>query len=251
MSSPLVSIIIPCYNAQSTISQTIESVINQTYKDWEMLIIDDCSSDNSGEIIKKYVSRDIRIKYFQTPAPTGSPSIPRNIGLENANGTYVAFLDADDLWLPKKLESQIEFMEQNNINFVYSDYEKIDYMGNRNNRIIKMPSVSSFWDVIETCTIPCLTVMMTRDIIGNTRFKPIAKEDFAFWLDILKKDVKAYNSGGVQALYREQQKSRSSNKFKMIQDQWRLLRHIEGVKPIVASYFMFKYLIFGFLKYIR
>lgn len=249
--TPLVSVITPVYNASHVIKETIESVINQTYKDWELLIIDDCSYDNSAEIIKKYADKDKRIKYLKTSHSSGSPSLPRNIGIDNAKGEYIAFLDADDIWLPNKLSVQIQFMEENKINFVYSDYEKIDYRGNRNNRIIKMPKQSTFWDVIETCTIPCLTVVLNRDIIGETRFKDIPKEDFAFWLDILKKDTHAYNVKGVHALYREQPNSRSSNKFQMIKNQWRVLRQIEGVKPVVASYFMLKYLFYGIKKYIK
>lgn len=246
-----VSIITPCYNASSTIEETIKSVLNQTFSNWEMLIVDDCSSDNSADIIKEYAKKDVRIKYFKTALPSGSPALPRNIGIEKASGNYIAFLDADDLWIPEKLEKQIKFIETSNHQFVYSNYEKVDQEGKRNKRIVRLPSKSTFWDVIETCTIPCLTVILSRTLIGNTRFKEIAKEDLAFWLDILKKNVTAYNCNGTLALYREQPKSRSANKFNMIKNQWRLLRNIEGVKPIVASYFMCIYLIHGFIKYLK
>lgn len=142
-------------------------------------------------------------------------------------------------------------MEKNDYQFVYSDYEKMDFAGQRNNRIISMPAQSSFWDVVETCTIPCLTAILTKDIIGDSRFLNIPKEDFAFWLTILKKNVNAYNTGMVHALYREQRQSRSSNKYQMIKNQWYVLRNIEGVKPLVASYFMFKYLFHGLSKYLK
>lgn len=247
----MISIITPCYNAGNYISHTIESVINQTFKDWEMLIIDDCSTDNSRLIIEEYASKDSRIKYLKTDYPSGSPSLPRNIGIEKSSGKYIAFLDADDLWIPEKLEKQILFLESNDYSFIYSDYEKMNYLGERNNRLVKMPRTSSFWDVIETCTIPCLTVLITKDIIGPTRFKSTPKEDFVFWLDILKKGVTAYNTGFVLAIYREQPHSRSSNKLSMIRNQWTVLRRIEGVKPIVASYFMIKYLLHGILKFIK
>jgi len=249
--NPIVSIITPCYNAEKFLTQTIESVISQSFYNWEMLIIDDCSTDTSRQIIESFATKDSRIKYFKTDSPSGSPSLPRNIGIEKACGKYIAFLDADDLWLPDKLEKQIGFIESKDYSFIYSDYEKVNPLGARNNRIIRMPESSSFWDVIETCTIPCLTVLLTKDIIGNTRFKPIPKEDFAFWLDILKKGVNAYNLGEVLALYREQQQSRSSNKLDMIRNQWTVLRKIEGVKPFVATYFMFKYLFHGFIKFVK
>lgn len=251
MMPPIVSVITPCYNAEHYLTQTIESVINQSFQNWEMLIIDDCSSDNSRQIIESFATKDSRIRYFKTDAPSGSPSLPRNIGIDNSEGQYIAFLDADDLWFPDKLEKQVRFMEENGHSFIYSDYEKMNFLGKRDNRIIKMPKTSSFWDVIETCTIPCLTVMMTRDIIGNSRFKSIPKEDFAFWLDILKKGIKAFNVSEVLALYREQRQSRSSNKFDMIKNQWTVLRKIEGVKPFVASYFMVQYLFHGFFKFLK
>lgn len=248
---PLISIITPCYNASSVITHTIESVLAQTYHNWEMLIVDDCSADDSAEIIKKYSEKDSRIKYFKTEKASGSPSLPRNIGIENARGKYIAFLDSDDLWLPEKLEKQEAYAEENGYNFLYSDYEKINDEGVRHNRIVRMPGKSSFWDVIESCTIPCLTVFLTKDIIGKTRFKSIPKEDFIFWLDILKKDVIAYNVGEILALYREQKSSRSSNKFEMIKSQWEILRNVEGVKPFLASYFLMKFIFLGFLKYIK
>ncbi len=247
----LVSIITPCYNAGKTIVETIESVLSQSYPDWELLIVDDCSTDNSAEIIQSYVDRDKRIRYYRTSIPSGSPSLPRNIGIENANGEYIAFLDSDDLWLPKKLEKQMEFIKKNNYDFVYSNYEKIDYKSQRKNRIIKMPEKSSYWDVIETCTIPCLTVLISRRIIGNHRFKSIPKEDFAFWLELLKQGFLAYNQGDVLALYREQSTSRSSNKLNMIKNQWFVLRSIEGVKPIIATYFMTIFFTKGLLKFLK
>lgn len=249
--SPFVSIITPCFNAENSISETIESVINQTYTNWELIIIDDCSNDKSLDIIQNYAKKDDRIRYFKTDSPSGSPSIPRNIGLDNANGDYIAFLDADDIWLPEKLDRQIGYAKPNDYQFIYSNYEKINSIGERSNRIITLPKKSTFWDVIETCTIPCLTVLLHANVIGNTRFRPIEKEDFAFWLDILKKNVVAYNCNETLALYREQNKSRSSNKFNMIKSQWKFLRHIEGVKPFVASYFMCIYLIHGFIKYLK
>lgn len=247
----MVSIITPCYNAARCIQDTIQSVISQTYQDWEMLIVDDCSTDNSVEIVKSLAAKEPRIKLFSTEKPSGSPSLPRNIGIENAKGEYIAFLDADDLWLPDKLSEQVKFLENNGYKFVYSDYEKINYDGVRNNRKIRMAQSSSFWDILESCSIPCLTVLLKMNIINETRFKSTPKEDYAFWLDILKKDVIAHNTGKIHALYREQQQSRSSNKFKMISQQWFVLRNIQGVKPIVASYFMLIFLFKGFFKYLK
>lgn len=247
----LVTVITPCHNAGDTIAQTIDSVLAQTYPNWEMIVVDDGSTDNSAEIIQDYALRDSRIKYFKTKKASGSPALPRNIGLDNAKGDYIAFLDADDLWLPEKLEKQLRFAEENKRKFVYSNYEKISHDGRRSNRIVNLRNKSTFWDIMETCSIPCLTVLLSRSIIGKTRFIDAPKEDFIFWIDILKTGMAAYNVGETTAMYREQKGSRSANKFDMIKKQWYVLRKIEGVKPIVATYFMTVFLIKGLLKYLK
>lgn len=251
MTQGMISIITPCYNSETTIRQTIESVIAQSYTNWEMLIVDDASEDDSANIIKSYQINDSRIKYFKTQSPSGSPSKPRNIAIDNALGEYIAFLDSDDIWLPNKLEEQLRFLQANEANFIYSNYEKIDYKGKRNNRIIKMPPKTTFWDILETCSIPCLTVLLKHNIISDTRFRNIPKEDYTFWIEILKKGEVAYNTGEIHALYREQQNSRSSNKLKMIKNQWFVLREVVGVKKIIGFYFMIKYLFYGFYKYLK
>lgn len=132
---PLVSVITPCYNGANYIAACIESVLAQTLVNWEMLIVDDCSTDNSAEIILSYVKKT-REFVFQTNKPSGSPAIPRNIAIDNAKGHYFAFLDCDDLWLPRKLEEQYSYAEANNYLFVYSNYEKITSEGIRNERVI-------------------------------------------------------------------------------------------------------------------
>lgn len=127
-----------------------------------MIIVDDCSTDDSAGIIKEYAAKDPRIRYLKTAVASGSPTIPRNMGIDNAKGKYIAFLDADDKWLPDKLERQLCFMEDTQCDFVYSDYEKIKSDGERGNRVVRMPQKATFWDVIETCVIPCLTVMIKK-----------------------------------------------------------------------------------------
>lgn len=156
----LVTIVTPCYNSKETISQTIESVLQQTFSNWEMLIVDDCFTDSSPEIIKKYADKDYRIKYFRTQNKSGSPSLPRNIGIENAKGEYIAFLDSDDLWLPYKLEHQLKFLEKNGYDLVYSYYEKIDWEGRQNNRVIRTREKTRYDDILKSNSIPCLTSMI-------------------------------------------------------------------------------------------
>lgn len=246
----IISVIIPCYNGAAYIAECIESVLSQTLKDWEMFVIDDCSTDDSAEIIKQYVNKDSRINYYCTSKRSGSPSLPRNIGIEHSNGEFIAFLDGDDVWFPNKLEEQYRFLTDNNYEFVYSNYEKMSCDGLRKHREVKVRASSTYFDTLETCCINSSTVLISRKLIGTSRFKQIPKEDYGFWLEILRKGVVAYNIGSIYALYRMTPSSRSSNKFSMIKQQWFILRDIERVNMIPALYFMFLYLFNGFKKYI-
>ena len=245
------TIITPCYNAAPFISQAIESVLAQSFGDWEMIIVDDCSSDDSLSIIQKYARIDSRIRYLRTDKPSGSPTLPRNMGIKEAKGRYIAFLDSDDAWLPSKLEEQVIFIRSGPYDFIYSDDEKRAWDGKRNQRLIRARRISSFWDTLESNEIPCLTVLLRKDLIREVRFKSIPKEDYAFWLEILRKGYKAYNTGKVHALYREAKNSRSGNKFEMFKSQWYVLRKVEGVKRIPAIYFMLIFAYKGFRKYIK
>lgn len=250
--SRLISVIVPCYNAENTIKATIQSVLLQTYSNWELLIVDDCSTDDSVKIINQYSIKDPRIKLLSTDKNTGSPSEPRNIALEAAKGQYLAFLDADDTWLPNKLEEQLEFLEMNDFDFVYSNYEKMNYQGKRNNRIVCARSVSTYWDILESNGIPCLTALLRRKIIGDIRFQQTPKEDYVFWLTIMRtRNVTAYNTNKIHAIYRESKNSRSGDKWDMIRKQWYVLRMVENVKKVPAIYFMSTFLVKGFLKFLK
>ena len=252
MYKPIISVITPCYNGSEFIAECIESVIAQTFEYWEMLI-DDCSTDNSAEIIKKYQKQDSRIKYLCTEKSSGSPAVPRNIGIDFARGEFLAFLDCDDLWLSNKLEQQFLFASLHDYPFVYSDYEKISHDGSRNGRILSMPAKVNYWDTLESCSIPCLTVLIKRSFIDNVRFRNTPKEDFVFWLEVLRRNgCYAYNTGSgniVNALYRVVRNSRSANKFLVISQQWFVLRKIESVKLVPAIYFMTTYILKGFRKF--
>lgn len=248
---PQISVITPCYNAESTIRETIDSVLRQTFKDWELLIIDDCSTDNSAEIIREYSSRDSRIKYFKTGGKSGSPSMPRNIGIDNASGEYIAFLDADDVWLPDKLTKQIDFMTDNNADLSYSYYEKMTWDGKRSGRIVRTRPLTTYEKLLRSNSIPCLTSMISRNAIGDTRFKQIAQEDFCFWLDVLKKGYKAHNICEVTAIYRETQNSRSSNKIDMFKGYWNVIRNHQHISTPKASVCMVTYAIMGTLKFLK
>lgn len=246
-----VSIITPCHNDMYVISDAIKSVLSQSYQNWEMLIIDDCSSDDSANIIRQYVDKDSRIKYLKTDKTSGSPSLPRNIGIENAIGKYIAFLDADDMWLPNKLKEQVDFMIDNNISVSYSYYEKITWDEKRNNRIITTNRKSTYRSLLMSNAIPCLTSMISRDAIGDTRFRQIPQEDFCFWLDILKKGYTAYNLCKVTALYRIAKNTRSSNKINMFKGYWNVIRNHQHIPFLKCCYYMTTYTILGIAKYLK
>ena len=164
---PLVSIITPCYNAASFISQAIESVLAQSFGDWEMIIVDDCSSDDSLSIIQKYARIDSRIRYLRTDKPSGSPTLPRNMGIKEAKGRYIAFLDSDDIWLPNKLSDQLKVFEKSEVAIVFSNYEKVSLGGERCGREVIAPCEVDYPLLLKGNCIGCLTAMYDSALTGK------------------------------------------------------------------------------------
>lgn len=235
----MVSIITPCYNAEKYLAQTIESVLSQTCQDWEMLIVDDCSSDSSAQIIKEYSRKDSRIKYLKTDKPSGSPAQPRNLATAQAQGRYIAFLDSDDLWLPEKLERQLEtFRKNEDAAVVFSYYEKMTEEGARSGRLVKSPSGVTYDKLLRGNVIGCLTGIYDTDKTGRVYFMNVGHEDYILWLSILKKGYTAVNTEDLQALYRVRERSVSSDKGKAVRWQWRVYRDIEKLN-IFKSLFCF------------
>lgn len=245
------SIITPCYNAERFIAQAIERVLAQTYTDWEMLIVDDCSTDNSADIIKKYEERDCRIKYFKTDKPSGSPTLPRNIAIENATGRYIAFLDSDDLWLPDKLQRQIPLFENENIAIVFSNYEKINENGERSKRIIKAPVSVDYKGLLKSDIIGNLTGVYDTAKVGKIYNTLVHAEDYVLWLSILKRGYIARNTETVEGLYRVTKGSVSSNKLRCFCWQWQILRKVECISLWKAMYLMGVYALLAGRKFIK
>lgn len=247
----LISIITPCYNAGKYLSEAIESVISQTYTNWELLIVDDCSTDNSADIIKEYALKDSRIRYFKTDKPSGSPTMPRNIGIQNTKGRYISFLDADDVILPSKLETQVNCFVDEKTAIVFSNYEKMEHNGRRSGRIIKAPKVISYYKLLESGYVGVGTIMYDTQKTGFMQFQNVGQEDYVFALSILKKGYVAVNTNTIEALYRLVENSRSSNKIKVAKGQWNVLRNIEKLPFPTAFYYFCHYAIKGFLKYLK
>ncbi len=225
--TPLVSIIMPCYNAERYIAQSIESVLAQTYQNWELLITDDCSTDKSVEIISKYSKNDERINVM-VPDEHQGIARTRNMSISRARGRFIAFLDSDDIWYSEKLEKQVNYMLENNLAFTYSSYEIIDYHGNPKNRVVKDAGVMSYKKYLKNTIICCGTVVVDREKTGHFA-TPIIKtsEDMSLWLSIMRRGFDAYPVPGPLHKYRITPGSASSNKIKAASDVWRVYRKIE------------------------
>jgi glycosyltransferase involved in cell wall biosynthesis len=222
-----VSIITPTYNCGKYIGETIESVLKQTYKNWEMIIIDDCSTDNTMDIVEEYCKNDKRIKYYRLEANSGA-AVARTKAMELATGKYFAFLDSDDLWMPDKLEKQIMYMKANNYNFTCTAYEQIDENGIPLKRVIRTMPKTDYNGVLLCCPIGNSTVIYNAEKLGKFIVPNIRKRnDDALWLQILKKEKYIYGMPDVLVRYRVRSKSLSSNKVELIKYHWQLYRKIE------------------------
>lgn len=240
MNNALVSIITPVYNVEKFIAETIESVINQTYKEWELILVDDCSTDRSAAIIKLYSEKDSRIKYHKLEKNSGA-AVARNTALRIAEGRYVAFLDSDDLWENSKLSIQLDFMKKNNIEFSFTDYSLITEDGNSYNKLnktITVPKIIDYNFLLKNTIILCSSVIIDRNIVGDFKMPLIrAGQDTATWLSILKKGYKAYGLNENLAKYRQVEGSISSNKIKAIKRTWNLYRNIEKLGLFRSMYY--------------
>ena len=247
-SKDLVSVITACYNSENYISEAITSVLNQTYQNWELLLVDDCSIDNTRSIIKEFQKTDERIKLLQLNKNSGA-AIARNTAIKEAKGTFIAFLDGDDKWLPKKLELQLEFMISNNYNLTHTSYELIDAQGNKLNKIIEAAKTLSYNDMLYSNKIGCLTAIYNKSKLGKV-YMPllIKRQDYALWLKILKTGEKAYGLTEVLSQYRNTENSISTNKVNLIKWNWKLLREVESLSFIKSVYYLAYNIISKLLK---
>lgn len=224
---PLVSVIVPCYNMERFISDTIDSVVRQTYPHWELLIVDDASTDGTVGVVQKHCAQDNRIQLVVKPQHSGIADT-RNQCLKMAKGRFLAFLDADDLWHPEKLEQQLQFMTERNVGFSYSSYDCVDEDGNPTGKTIKAAGNLDYNAYLHNTIIGCSTVMLDTEKVGTVvvpNFR--TSEDAATWLNILRKGFIAYAIKQPLTSYRIRQHSASSNKLKASFDLWRVYRQQE------------------------
>jgi teichuronic acid biosynthesis glycosyltransferase TuaG len=223
----LVSIITPSYNSSKFIKDCVNSVFSQTYKNWEMIIVDDCSEDNSKEIISELSTKDKRIKPIFLEKNVGAAEA-RNTAIRQSKGKYVAFLDSDDLWNPKKLEIQLSFMNKNEIVFSYTNYQLMSENGEDISNFISAPEKMTYDSYLKNTIIGCLTVIIDREKSGEFEMPNIcSSHDMALWLLIMRKGFDAYGLDENLARYRIVSTSNTANKWRAAKDVWMVYRQFE------------------------
>ena len=243
-----VSIVMPLYNAKEFVGEAIDSVLAQSHTDWELLVVDDCSNDGSVQIVREYAEADKRIRLFCLDQNSG-PAVARNRAIAEAAGRYIAFLDADDLWLPHKLQRQLEFMEANDLAFTYSGYEVIDEEG-RQIATFRPPQSLTYHSLLKTNPIGCLTAIYDTQKLGKTYMPDILKrQDYGLWLRILWHITSARGIMEPLAVYRRRKSSVSSNKLKAALYQWKIYRELEGLGFFKTLYYFVHYAYSGLRKY--
>lgn len=238
----------PCYNATRFIEQAIDSVQAQSMTDWELIIIDDASTDSSREIITSYTNRDKRIKLIGLDKNQGAANA-RNKGIEYASGRYIAFLDSDDLWLPNKLEVQIEFMSTNNVALAYGSYEVINEQSELISTFHIPADKVSYSLLLKGSIIGNLTAVFDTKQVGKRYFKNCGHEDYVLWLELLKEIECAHGLTEVLARYRLSSNSLSGKKWKTAKWQWYIYRKIEKLGFVTSAYYFISYAYRGLRKY--
>lgn len=248
MMEKLVSIITPTYNCAGFIARTINSVQAQTYQNWEMIIVDDRSQDNTKEIVEEYIKKDPRIQYHLLDENSGA-AVARTTAMKLAKGSYMAFLDSDDIWMPDKLERQIEWMNENGYAFSCTAYEQIDEDDVSLNRIIKTVKKTDYNRLLLDCPVGNSSVVYNVEKMGKFEVPNIRKRnDDALWLQMLKKEKYIRGMPDVLMKYRIRKNSISSNKLKVIKYHWILYREIEHLSVLRSAFHVFWWCLIKVLK---
>ncbi len=239
MTEGLVSIIMPTYDCASFIEETIASIKAQTYENWEIIIVDDCSKDSTRAIVEQLSCTDDRIKYHCLKENSGA-AVARTAAMSLAMGEYMAFCDSDDLWMPDKLERQLSFMKENGYSFTCTAYEQIDEEGKPLGKVIKTVKRTDYNRLLLDCPVGNSSVMYNVEKMGKFEVPNIRKRnDDALWLQMLKKEKYIYGMPDVLMKYRIRKNSISSNKLKVIKYHWILYREIEHLSVIRSAFHIF------------
>jgi glycosyltransferase involved in cell wall biosynthesis len=244
---PLVSVITATYNSEKFIEKTINSILSQTYKNFELIITDDCSEDNTLKIVEKFAAKDSRIRYFKLESNQG-PGIARNNSIYNSSGKFIAFCDSDDQWKPPKLQKQINFMIKNQVVFSFSSYEIINENSKYIGKVIAKKTVN-YNDMLKNNYIHCLTAIYDKDYFGKVYMPSIRKrQDWALWLKLLKKVEKGYSIQEPLAIYRKRNFSTSSKKIELLKYNWAIYNKIEKFSFFHSIFLLIRFLYYYILK---
>ncbi|MBE6584715.1 MAG: glycosyltransferase family 2 protein [Ruminococcaceae bacterium] len=232
----LVSVIMPTYNCARFIAETLDSIKAQTYENWEVIIVDDCSSDDTKQIVDAYIAEDARIKYHCLENNSGA-AVARTTAMAMAEGEYMAFCDSDDIWMPDKLERQLAFMKENGYAFSCTAYEQIDEESKSLNRIIKTVKKTNYNRLLLDCPVGNSSVMYSVRKMGKFEVPNIRKRnDDALWLQMLKKEKYIYGMPDVLMRYRIRSNSISANKISVVKYHWKLYREIEHLSVFRSAF---------------
>ena len=247
---PLVSIITPSYNSEKYIGETIKSVLNQSYINWELVIVDDCSTDKTWDIIRGYALKDSRIKIHKNEVNSGS-GITRNRAIDIARGRYIAFIDSDDIWHKNKLSVQIAFMKENNYCFSHTSFGYIDEFSNKIKHTFRVKkSPVDYKHLLKYTDIGCLTAVFDCSVIGKFYMSEHRrKQDYALWLTILKTGVVSYPIDIELAYYRQSKNSATSNKWSLISKHVVFLMDTQGMNIFASIYYTVYWMMNGFMRY--
>ena len=243
-----VSVVTAAYNSARFIAQAIESVLGQTHSCWEMLIVDDCSTDDTAAIAGEYARRDGRVRVISLAQNRG-PAHARNEAIRLANGRFIAFLDSDDMWAVDKLAKQTQFMLERDVCLSFTSYQKIDSSGRLIGKAVEVPDEVDYGRLLHNPVIACLTAMYDSERLGKV-FMPdiLRRQDYGLWLKILRGGVIARSLGDCLAYYRVGQSSLSSNKLLAAAYVWKLFREVENLSWLRSVYHFAGYSVHGVRK---
>lgn len=235
----LVSIIVPVFNVEKYIVSTVECVRAQTYQEWELLLVEDCSTDGTRQVIEEYLAEagDERIRLIEMPENAGAAKA-RNHGLQQAGGRYIAYLDSDDLWEPEKLSRELAFMDEKRAAFAFTGYEFADENGRGTGRIVHVPETLNYRQALQNTTIFTTTVMFDTALLPKDLLEmpAVKSEDTALWWKVLKNGYIAYGLDENLVRYRRAGKSLSSNKLEAVRRIWNLYRGVEGLGILTSAW---------------
>jgi glycosyltransferase involved in cell wall biosynthesis len=245
---PLVSVIMPTYNVRAYIGDAVTSVLHQTETDWELLLVDDGSTDGTREWLQSYAKEDPRLRLFLLDS-NGGPAKARNVAIANARGRYFAFLDSDDIWYAEKLTRQLALLESTQTPLAYSAYEKIDENGRRTGRVVQVPEQIDYKGLLNRTVIATLTAVYDSERLGRVFMPDIPKrQDYGLWLRILRGGGIARGLPEPLAALRKRPGSVSSDKISAASYVWRVYREVEGLGRVRSAYHFVHYAIHATVK---